>query len=105
MPNIIFKQIDGSQEEIEIEAGYTIMEGGTINNVSGIEAECGGACSCATCHVYINPEWQSKIPAMDSLENEMLEVAKDRLSSSRLSCQINVTEDMDGLVLTVVPPY
>ena len=105
MPIINFKQIDGTEEQVEIATGYTIMEGGTMNNIAGIEAECGGACSCANCHVYISQEWQDKIPLMDSLEDEMLEVAKDRSPQSRLSCQINVTEELDGLILTVVPPY
>jgi 2Fe-2S ferredoxin len=81
------------------------MEGATINGVEGIEAECGGACSCATCHAYIDETWLSKLQEIDGMEDAMLESAVERKSNSRLTCQIQVSEELDGLVLTVAPAY
>jgi 2Fe-2S ferredoxin len=77
------------------------MEAAIDNNVSGIVAECGGACACATCHAYIDESWLGKLPAMDDMEDAMLDSALDRRSNSRLSCQIELTDELDGLVVTV----
>jgi len=77
------------------------MEGAIDNGVSGIVAECGGACACATCHAYIDPAWVDKLEAPEDMEQGMLEAAKDPKSNSRLICQVEMTEDLDGITLTV----
>jgi 2Fe-2S ferredoxin len=105
MPTVVYVQPDGSREKIEVPIGYSVMEGATINSVAGIEAECGGVCSCATCHVYIDPAWTDRLPAMEDLEDAMLDSANERRETSRLTCQISITEELDGLTVTVVPPY
>lgn len=101
MPKVIYHARDGSVHEVEVADGYTVMEGAVDNNVPGIVAECGGACACATCHSYIDEQWLGKLPAMDDMEDAMLDTAEDRRSNSRLTCQIEVTGDLDGLVLSV----
>jgi 2Fe-2S ferredoxin len=105
MPSVIYVQPDGTKQEIEVPVGYSVMEGATMNDVPGIEAECGGACSCATCHAYVDPAWSARLPAMEDLEDAMLDSANERRETSRLTCQISVTEELDGLTVTVVPPY
>ena len=105
MPTLTFIQPDGSRRDVEGQVGYSVMEAATLNNIPGIEAECGGACSCATCHVHVDPDWLAKLPPMEPMEDAMLDAANDRQASSRLSCQLEVTEAFDGLVVTVVPPY
>ncbi len=105
MPIVVYVQPDGSREEIEVPLGYSVMEGATMNGIPGIEAECGGACSCATCHAHIDPAWIERLPKMDDLEDAMLDSANERGETSRLTCQIPVTKELDGLTLTVVPPY
>jgi len=76
MPIVVYVQPDGTREEIDVPVGYSVMEGATMNGIAGIEAECGGACSCATCHSHIDPEWLPKLPPMDALEDAMLDSAK-----------------------------
>ncbi|MEE8542625.1 MAG: 2Fe-2S iron-sulfur cluster-binding protein [Gammaproteobacteria bacterium] len=105
MPTVVYVQPDGTREQIEVPVSYSVMEGATMNGVDGIEAECGGACSCATCHVYVDPAWTARLPAMEDLEDAMLDSANERRENSRLSCQIPVTEELEGLTVTVVPPY
>ena len=105
MPKIVYIEADGTRKELEVEVGYTVMEGATMNGVEGVEAECGGACACATCHVYVDESWVLKIPEMDGMEDSMLEAAVDRKDNSRLTCQIEVTEELDGLIVTVAPIY
>ncbi len=76
------------------------MQGATLNGIDGIEGECGGSCSCATCHVYVDEAWASKLPAMAEAEDEMLDCAEsERKGNSRLSCQIKMSEELDGLVV------
>lgn len=101
MPKITFIEQDGTPHEVEAEVGMTVMEAAVKNSVPGIEAECGGACSCATCHVYVDNEWREKTGQPDEMEEDMLDFAFDVRDSSRLSCQIKVTEELDGLVVTV----
>ncbi len=101
MPKIIYIDTDGSRKEVDVKVGYTVMEGAMDNGVDGVVAECGGACACATCHGYIDPEWLAKLPEMDDMEDSMLDVAHDRRDNSRLTCQIEVTEALDGLVVNV----
>jgi len=101
MPKITYIQPDGARTDVEVAIGISVMEGALRNGIDGIVAECGGACSCATCHVYVAEEWLDRIPAANSTENSMLEFAEGKADNSRLSCQINVTADLDGLVVTV----
>ena len=105
MPIVVYVQPDGTREEIDVPVGYSVMEGATMNGIAGIEAECGGACSCATCHSHVDPAWLSKLPPMDPLEDAMLDSANERNETSRLTCQISMTDELDGLTVTVVPPY
>lgn len=97
MPNIIYVQPDGTEEVVDAEEGQSLMEGAVQNGIKGIDAECGGACSCATCHAYIDLEWHDKIPQADEVEREMLEFAYETKEDSRLTCQIPVSKYLDGL--------
>lgn len=101
MPLVTYIQPDGVRIDADVPAGHTVMEGALRNNVEGIIAECGGACSCATCHVYVGAEWLDKIPLANATENSMLEFAEGKADNSRLSCQIRVTDELSGLVVTV----
>lgn len=101
MPKIKLIAHDGTEFNIVAENGTTLMENAIKNNVPGIEAECGGACACATCHLYIADEWVDKIPKPESMEEDMLDFAYDVRSQSRLSCQIKISDELDGLVATV----
>lgn len=105
MPKIVYIEPEGERVEVEVEEGYSVMEGAIMNGVEGIEAECGGACSCATCHCYVREEWWDKLPEIDVIEDSMLEAATERRDNSRLTCQIPVTEELDGLTLEVAPSY
>jgi len=101
MPKIIYQTRDGSRHEVEVETGYSVMEGAINNNIEGIVAECGGACACATCHSYIDEAWIEKLTAMDDMEDSMLDAAFERKANSRLTCQIEVSDELDGLVVHV----
>ncbi|MFQ3334256.1 MAG: 2Fe-2S ferredoxin [Woeseiaceae bacterium] len=101
MPKINYVTQDGGKHEIDVDIGYTVMEGAVNNDLDGLPAECGGACACATCHAYIDPEWLSKLPAPDDMEDSMLDAAFDRRDNSRLTCQIEVTNELDGLVVHI----
>ena len=105
MPRVVYIEDDGTHVEVDVEEGYSVMEGAIMNGVEGIEAECGGACSCATCHCYVQEDWWDKLPEMDVIEDSMLEAATERRSNSRLTCQIPMTDELDGLVLEVAPSY
>ncbi len=103
MPNITYKAADGAQQTVQVPAGESVMEGALAHNIEGIEAECGGCLSCATCHVYVQPPWVDKLPAPEPMEDAMLDcVACERTAASRLSCQIEVTDEMEGL-LVILP--
>ena len=101
MPKIIYQTRDGSRHEVEVENGYSVMEGAINNNIEGIVAECGGACACATCHGYIDEAWVGKLTPMDDMEDSMLDAAFERKANSRLTCQIEVSDELDGLVVHV----
>ncbi len=101
MPKVTYITPDGTRHEVEVENGYSVMEGAINNNIEGIVAECGGACACATCHSYIDEAWMSKMPAMDDMEDSMLDAAYDRRESSRLTCQLEMNDDWDGLIVHV----
>jgi 2Fe-2S ferredoxin len=100
MPKIIFLDDAGGRRECDVKVGYSVMEGALENDIPGIVAECGGACACATCHAYVDAEWLDKLASMDDMEDAMLDAAYERADNSRLTCQIEVTEELDGLVLT-----
>ncbi len=104
MVKITFIDPDGKTHEVEAEEGTTLMEAAIRNMVPGIDADCGGACACATCHVYVDPEWAERLPQLlqrSETEEDMLDFAFDVRENSRLSCQIKITADMDGLVVHV----
>ncbi|MDX2158654.1 MAG: 2Fe-2S iron-sulfur cluster-binding protein [Hyphomicrobiaceae bacterium] len=101
MTKITFIQQDGKSQVVNAEPGLTVMEAAKKNLVAGIEAECGGACACATCHVYVDPAWMAKVGKPSEMEADMLDFAFDVRDESRLSCQIKVTSELDGLVLRV----
>jgi 2Fe-2S ferredoxin len=101
MAKITFIQPDGTSQVVEGEPGMTVMEVAKKADVPGIEAECGGACACATCHVYVDAAWRDKVGKASSMEEDMLDFAFDVRDESRLSCQIKVTPELDGLVVRV----
>ena len=101
MPKIIYIEQDGTRKEIDADPGYTVMEVAVNNGVDGIVAECGGACACATCHAYVDEAWLDKLPPMDDMEDSMLDAAYERKDTSRLTCQIEISDDLDGLVIRV----
>ncbi|HET9904789.1 MAG TPA: 2Fe-2S iron-sulfur cluster-binding protein [Xanthobacteraceae bacterium] len=99
MPKITFIDFHGTARTVDAEVGSTVMETALKNAIPGIEAECGGACACATCHVYVDPEWFNKVGGPSPMEEDMLDFGYDVRENSRLSCQIKVTEELDGLVV------
>lgn len=101
MAKIVFIQHNGTEIVTNGVSGMTVMETAVKNNVTGIDADCGGACACATCHVYVEPEWQDKAGAKNPMEADMLDFAFDVRDNSRLSCQIKVSEAIDGLRVRV----
>jgi 2Fe-2S ferredoxin len=101
MPKITFIDATGASHPVEAEVGATVMETAIRNGVPGIEAECGGACACATCHVYVEEQWRETVGGPSPMEEDMLDFGYDVRPSSRLSCQIKVTDALEGLVVTV----
>lgn len=101
MTKITFVAFDGTRFEVEAENGSTVMENAIKNSVPGIEAECGGACACATCHVYVDDGWTGVVGEPEPMEEDMLDFAFDVRPTSRLSCQIKVSDELDGLVVSV----
>ena len=101
MPKVIFVDSEGVRREVDVEAGNTIMEAAIDNDVPGIVAECGGACACATCHAYIDEDWVARLVDMDDMEDAMLDSALDRKANSRLTCQISMTDELDGIKVVV----
>lgn len=99
MPTIIFVQHDGTEQRVHAEVGQSVMQVAVNNQVRGILGDCGGNCSCATCHGYIAPGFSSHMPAAESYETDMLSCAMDVSEDSRLTCQIIVTPELDGLVV------
>ena len=99
MPRITYIDTKGTERTVEVPVGWSVMEGAVKNRIPGIDADCGGACACATCHVYVDPAWFDKLLPREEMEQSMLDFAQDLKENSRLSCQIKVTEAMDGLVV------
>ena len=101
MTKLTFIAHDGTHFDVEAENGSTVMENAIRNAVPGIEAECGGACACATCHVYVDEAWTAEVGEPEAMEEDMLDFAYDVRPNSRLSCQIKVRDELDGLVVRV----
>ncbi len=99
MTKINFIDFEGNTKTIDVENGLTVMEGAVQNNVPGIDADCGGSMACATCHVYVEDQWLNKIPKAEDGEVDMIDMAFEPNNNSRLSCQITVTKDLDGLTV------
>lgn len=99
MAKITYIENSGKAHELEVENGLSVMEGAVNNLVPGIDADCGGACACATCHCYVDEEWLARTGNMGDMEETMLDFAEGREPNSRLSCQIKVSADLDGLVV------
>ena len=100
MTKVTYIDTSGASRTVDAQVGATVMETALRNSVPGIEAECGGACACATCHVYVADEWTEKVGKPSQMEEDMLDFAADVRPASRLSCQIKVSEALDGLVVT-----
>ncbi len=100
MAKITYIEHGGKEHVVEVSNGMTVMEGARDNNIPGIEADCGGACACSTCHVYVDPTWAEKLPAKDDMEEDMLDFAfEPDPARSRLTCQLKVTDALDGLIV------
>jgi 2Fe-2S ferredoxin len=100
VPAVTYVSTDGERDEVELATGTTVKDGAIENGVEGIVAECGGNAMCATCHVYVDESWIEKLPERSAVEDELLDsTACDRTDTSRLSCQIRMTDDLDGLVV------
>ena len=101
MPKITYIDASGTGRTVDAELGSTVMETAIRNNIPGIEAECGGACACATCHVYVDDAWSATVGPPEAMEEDMLDFAYDVRPTSRLSCQIKMSDALDGLVVHV----
>lgn len=99
MPKITYIAHNGKEHVVDVPTGWTVMEGAVKNRIPGIDADCGGACACATCHVYVDPEWLQKLAPRQDMEDSMLDFALDLKSNSRLSCQIKVTPELEGMIV------
>ena len=101
MPKITYIAQDGKTHTIEVASGLSVMEGAVQNNIPGIDADCGGSMACATCHVYVKEEWFNKLPKKEDGEEDMLDMAFEPRKNSRLSCQLMVSDQLDGLVVNL----
>ena len=99
MAKITYIEFDGTEHAAEVKPGQSVMEGAVKNNIPGIDADCGGACACATCHVYVDEAWRGAVGERSDMEESMLDFAENVADNSRLSCQIKVTDALDGLVV------
>jgi 2Fe-2S ferredoxin len=99
MPKIKYIEHSGKEHEVNVPEGWSVMEGAVKNLIPGIDADCGGACACATCHVFVEEPWLGKLPPKEDMEETMLDFAPEVEANSRLSCQIKVTAALDGLVV------
>ena len=100
MPKITYKDNQGNSKTIEVEKGLSVMEGAIQNNIPGIDADCGGSMACATCHVYVEEKWLDKLPQAEEAEVDMIDMSFEPKKNSRLSCQLIVSDETDGLVVT-----
>ena len=99
MPKITYIEHNGKSHKIEVSNGLSVMEGAAQNNIPGIDADCGGSCACATCHVYVDEKWFDKLPNKENAEEDMLDMAFEPKTFSRLGCQITVTDELNGMVV------
>ncbi len=100
MPKITYIDSTGERRTIDVEKSLTVMEGAVQNQIPGIDADCGGGMACATCHVYVKEEWLNKLPKAEDAEQDMIDMAFEPKKNSRLSCQLIVSDELDGLVVT-----
>ena len=100
MPKITYIDNQGNSKTIEVENGLTVMEGAVQNDIPGIDADCGGSMACATCHVYVEEKWLDKLPKADDGEIDMIDMAVEPKKNSRLSCQLIVSDELNGLIVT-----
>ena len=100
MPKITFKDYQGNCKTIEIENGLSVMEGAIQHDIPGIDADCGGSMACATCHVYVEEKWFNKIPKAEDAEVDMIDMAHEPKKNSRLSCQLIISDELDGLTVS-----
>ena len=100
MPKVTYKDFQGISKTIDVESGLSVMEGAIQNNISGIDADCGGSMACATCHVYVEEKWLDKLPKAEEAEVDMIDMAFEPKKNSRLSCQLIVSNELDGLIVT-----
>ena len=100
MPKITYKDNQGNSKTIELEKGLSVMEGAIQNNIPGIDAECGGSMACATCHVYVEEKWLNKLTKAEESEVDMIDMAFEPKKNSRLSCQLIMSDELDGLTVT-----
>ena len=100
MAKITYKDSQGNSKTIEVNNGLSVMEGAIQNDIPGIDADCGGAMACATCHVYVEEKWLVKLPKAEDAEVDMIDMAHEPKKNSRLSCQLVVTDELEGLILT-----
>jgi 2Fe-2S ferredoxin len=101
MPKIVYIDLDGDRHECEVASGLSVMEGAIANSVPGILAICGGSCACSTCHAYVDDDWLTPAGAPNEIEDATLDLANERRPSSRLTCQIVVKPELDGLVVHI----
>jgi ferredoxin, 2Fe-2S len=101
MPKITYIENSGNSHTIEVSSGLTVMEGAVQNDIPGIDADCGGGMACATCHVYVKEDWFNKLPKKEDGEEDMLDMAFEPKSNSRLSCQLVVSDALDGLIVNI----
>ena len=100
MPKITYKDNQGNSKTIEVKNGLSVMEGAIQNDVPGIDADCGGSMACATCHVYVEEKWLDKLPKAEDAEVDMIDMAYEPKKNSRLSCQLIVSYELEGLTVT-----
>ena len=101
MPKITYIEYDGKTHTVDVANGLTVMEGAVQNNIPGIDADCGGGMACATCHVYVKEEWFNKLPKKEDGEEDMIDMAFEPNKFSRLSCQLIVSDEIDGLIVNL----
>ena len=101
MPKITYIDNEGNSKTIDVENGLSVMEGAIQNNIPGIDADCGGSMACATCHVYVEEKWLNKLPKAEEAEVDMIDMAYEPKKNSRLSCQLIVSDKLDGLVVNI----
>mgnify|MGYP003313215612 FL=1 len=101
MSKITYNTHENKIHTVDVQNGLTVMEGAVQNDIPGIDADCGGGMACATCHVYVNEEWLDKLPAKEDGEEDMLDMAYEPNKFSRLSCQLTVSDELDGLIVNI----